>query len=167
MDKIIEGVIVTDLKIIGDEKGSVMHMLRCDDPVFEIFGEIYFSKILPGAVRPWKMHKKMTLNLAAPSGKVRLVLYDSRKSSKTRGVGAQIILSEKNYKLVTVPPRIWFGFEAIGGKAALLANCATLPHEASEVERLDSSSSKIPYQWANKNARHPGKTRRKHNNKLL
>src|SRR3989344_8452805 len=103
MDKIIEGVIVTDLKIIGDEKGLVMHMLRRNDPVFEVFGEIYFSKILPGAIKPWKMHKKMTLNLAVPSGKARLVLYDSRKSSKTKGVVAQIILSEKNYKLLTVP----------------------------------------------------------------
>ena len=64
-----------------------------------------------------------------------------------KGVGAQIILSEKNYKLVTVPPRIWFGFEAMGRTVALLANCATLPYEPSEIERLDPFSNKIPYQW--------------------
>ncbi len=143
----IEGVIITDLKIISDERGAVLHMLRSDDPVFHKFGEIYFSKVFPGVIKAWKLHKKMTLNLAVPMGKVKLVLYDNRADSKTRGIIEEIILSEENYKLVTVPPQIWFGFTAIGEETALLANCATIVHDPAEVERLDPSDNKIPYQW--------------------
>jgi len=143
----IEGVIITDLKIISDERGAVLHMLRCDDPVFKKFGEIYFSRILPGVVKAWKLHKKMTLNLAAPIGKVKLVLYDNRVGSKTRGVIEEIVLSEENYKLITIPPLIWLGFKAVGKKAALLANCATIPHDPSEEEKLDPFTNKIPYHW--------------------
>jgi len=80
-------------------------------------------------------------------GKVKLVLYDNRADSKTRGIIEEIILSEENYKLVTVPPQIWFGFTAIGEETALLANCATIVHDPAEVERLDPSDNKIPYQW--------------------
>jgi len=143
----IHDVIITDLKVISDERGAVLHMLRSDDPVFRKFGEIYFSKVLPGAIKAWKQHKKMTLNLAVPVGKLKLVLYDDRAGSKTKGVIEEIILSEENYKLVTVPPLIWSGFTALGGETALLANCATMVHDPSEGERLDPFSDKIPYQW--------------------
>lgn len=149
----IQGVIITDLKVISDERGAVLHMLRCDSPVFKKFGEIYFSKILPGVVKGWKLHKKMTLNLAVPVGKVKLVLYDNRVGSRTKGVIEEIILSEKNYKLVTVPPLIWSGFRVVGSRTALLANCATIPHHPSEVKRLDSFSHKIPYDWGAKNGK--------------
>jgi len=149
----IQGVIITDLKIISDKEGAVLHMLRCDDPIFCQFGEIYFSKILPGAVKAWKLHKKMTLNLAVPVGKVKLVLYDNRVEPKTNGVVKEIILSEENYKLVTIPPLIWFGFKAIGKETAFLADCATMPYDPAEIERLESSSDKIPYQWEVKNGK--------------
>ena len=143
----IHDVIITDLKIIRDERGAVLHMLRSDDPVFHEFGEIYFSKILPGVIKGWKLHKKMTLNLAVPVGKLKLVLYDDRAGSKPKGVIEEIILSEENYKLVTVPPLIWSGFTAIGSEAAFLANCASMPHDQSEAEKLDPFSNKIPYNW--------------------
>lgn len=149
----IQGVIITDLKVINDKEGAVLHMLRCDDPVFCKFGEIYFSKIFPGAVKAWKLHKKMTLNLAVPVGKVKLVLYDNRIRSKTKGIIKEIILSEENYKLITVPPLIWFGFKALGKETAFLADCATMPYDSAEIERLDLFSDKIPYQWRAKNGK--------------
>ncbi|MFA5878131.1 MAG: dTDP-4-dehydrorhamnose 3,5-epimerase family protein [Candidatus Staskawiczbacteria bacterium] len=149
----IQGISITDLKIIGDKGGAVLHMLRSDDPVFCKFGEIYFSKILPGAVKAWKLHKKMTLNLAVPVGKVKLVLYDNRIRSKTKGVVEEIILSEENYKLVTVPPLIWFGFKAVGDEVAFLADCATIPYDPAEIERLETFSEKIPYEWEIKNGK--------------
>lgn len=149
----IQDVIITDLKVINDKEGTVLHMLRCDDPVFSKFGEIYFSKILPGAVKAWRLHKEMTLNLAVPVGKAKLVLYDNRIGSKTKGVVEEIVLSEENYKLITVPPLIWFGFKAVGKEIAFLANCATIPHDPSEMERLDPFSNKIPYRWEVENGK--------------
>jgi dTDP-4-dehydrorhamnose 3,5-epimerase len=143
----IEGLVVTPLRQISDERGKVMHMLREDSPIFTRFGEIYFSCVYPGAVKAWHLHKRMTRNYAVIIGEIKLVLYDDRPGSRTRGVVEQLNLSPDNYRLVTIPPLLWSGFQGIRGEMSVLANCATLPHDASEVERKAPSDPSIPYDW--------------------
>ncbi len=143
----IKGIIVKQLKKIPDERGCVYHMLRCDDPAFEKFGEIYFSMIYPGVIKGWHLHKEMTLNYAVIQGMIKLVLYDDREDSNTRGNLVELFIGEENYCLVKIPPQIWNGAKAIGTKPAMIANCATLPHDPGEMERLDPFSDKIPYDW--------------------
>ena len=58
----IDGVVITPLRQIFDERGKVMHMLRSDDKNFSKFGEIYFSCTHPGVIKAWHLHKEMTLN---------------------------------------------------------------------------------------------------------
>ena len=151
----IEGVIITPLKQILDERGKIMHMMEdpreIDLSIFSEFGEIYFSRVFPGAVKAWHIHEKMTLNYAVPHGNIKFVLYDEREGSATYGEVNEIFLGEDNYQLVTVPPLIWNGFKGLGAEAALVANCSTLPHDPSEIRRLDPESSQIPYDWALKN----------------
>ena len=151
MDKIdfkeIDGVILTELKIIKDDRGAVLHMLRNDSPLFKKFGEVYFSRVLPKKVKAWKLHKKMTQNFAVPEGIMKIVLYDNRPKSKTRGFLQEVILSQKNYKLLTIPPLVWYGFSAIGNRSALLVNCANMPHNPKESEKLPILNKKIPYKW--------------------
>jgi len=144
----IEGVIVTPLRQIIDERGKVMHMLREDSPTFTRFGEIYFSCTNPGAIKAWHMHKKMTLNYAVLDGEIKFVLFDDRPGSKTRGCIEEFFLSSENYCLVTVPPLIWNGFKGIGIKRSIVANCATFPHDPTEIERRDPFDPRIPYDWA-------------------
>ena len=143
----IDGVKITPLKQIVDERGKVMHMLRSDSAVFEKFGEIYFSAVKPGAVKAWHIHKAMTLNYAVPHGRVKLVLYDDRPQSPTKGEIQEIVLGADQYHLVTIPPNIWNGFTGLGSDMAIVANCATLPHDPNEIERLDPHDKKIPYRW--------------------
>lgn len=143
----IEGVSVTPLRQIFDERGKVMHMLREDSPAFSRFGEIYFSSTHPGAIKAWHLHKRMELNYAVVFGEIKLVLYDDRPDSLTRGSLQELFLSPENYCLVTVPPLIWNGFKGIGDKSAILANCATLPHDPNEIERRSPFDKSIPYDW--------------------
>jgi dTDP-4-dehydrorhamnose 3,5-epimerase len=143
----IEGVIITPLRQIFDERGKVMHMLREDSPVFSRFGEIYFSCTHPGAVKAWHMHKRMTLNYAVIHGEIKFVLYDDRPGSATRGELQEFFISPENYSLVTVPPEIWNGFKGMGQKDAIVANCATLPHDPQEIERKAPDDPGIPYDW--------------------
>jgi dTDP-4-dehydrorhamnose 3,5-epimerase len=143
----IDGVKITPLKQIIDERGKVMHMLRSDDSYFERFGEIYFSCTHPSVVKAWHLHKKMTLNYAVVYGQLKFVLYDDRDGSSTRGEVQEIFLSPENYCLVTVPPMIWNGFKGIGTQTTIVANCATMPHDTNEIERLDPFCSNIPYDW--------------------
>jgi len=143
----IDGVKVTPLKQILDERGKVMHMLRNDSEVFQGFGEIYFSCVYPGAIKAWHIHKKMTLNYAVPHGNIKFVLYDDRSDSPTRGELQEIFLGPDNYCLVTVPPMVWNGFKGIGTEMAIVANCATIPHDSEEIDRLDPFDPSIPYDW--------------------
>ena len=143
----IDGVQVTRLHQVHDERGKVMRMLRADDQNFREFGEIYFSTIFPGAIKAWHKHKHMTLNYAVIMGRIKFVLFDDRTDSPTRGQIQELYISPENYYLVSVPPRIWNGFKAVGGDEAIVANCSSMPHDPSEIERLPADSSSIPYSW--------------------
>lgn len=144
----IDGVIVTPLRQIVDERGKVMHMLRRDSEVFREFGEIYFSTVHPGAIKGWHIHRIMTLNYAVPVGCIKFVLYDDRDGSPTRGEVQELFLGPDNYHLVTVPPRVWNGFKGVGPDTALVANCASIPHDPEEIDRRDPFDPSIPYDWA-------------------
>ena len=137
---LIEGVTLTELRQIGDERGAVLHMLRCDSPEFTRFGECYFSEVLPGAVKAWKRHRAQTQNLAVPVGRIRLAIYDDREGSSTQRHMQVLDLGRPDtYLRVRIPPGLWYGFACIGETPALLANCADLPHDPGESEiRLKS-----------------------------
>ena len=143
----IEGVEIHALRQIPDERGKVLHMLRCDDSFFEKFGEIYFSLAYPGVIKGWHLHKRMTLNYAVVAGMIKLVLYDDREGSPSRGQLMELFVGESNYCLVKIPHMIWNGFRSIDTKAAIVANCATEPHDPTEIVRMDPFSEKIPYAW--------------------
>lgn len=144
----IEGMQVTPLRRIPDERGAVLHMLRADSDGFERFGEIYFSVVYPGAIKAWHLHHEMTLNYAVPVGMVKLVCYDDRDGSPTRGNLVELHIGELNYCLVTIPPMVWNGFKGEGTGTSLVANCATVPHSPDEIERMDPFTDRIPYDWA-------------------
>ena len=145
----IQDLKVTPLRIIEDDRGSVMHMLRLDDPHFEKFGEIYFSTTRPNMIKAWKRHKRMILNVAAPVGRIRLVVYDARtESASYKKVDEFILGPSDRYELITIPPMIWFGFQNIGPTDALLANCATIPHEPDEAEQRELNDMPLKFDWS-------------------
>lgn len=143
----IQGVLIHPLRQIPDERGKIMHMLRNDDPHFEKFGEIYFSTVYPNIVKGWHIHKVMTLNYAVVFGTIKLVLYDERESSPTKGELMEIFLGDGNYALIKVPHLVWNGFKGVGSTPAIVANCSTIPHDPNEIDRLDPHNNHIPYKW--------------------
>lgn len=147
----IEGVRIVPLKTILDERGMVRHMLKSTDTHFKQFGEIYFSSIFPGAVKAWHVHRKMELNYAVVSGNIKLVLHDARKNSPTYRETQEIFMGEDNYVLVTVPPHVVNGFKGIGNDKAIVANCATIPHDPDEIERFSPDDPTIGYDWGIRN----------------
>jgi len=143
----IDGVVVKPLRRIPDERGYIMHMLRSDDPEFEQFGEIYFSTAYPGAIKAWHLHQNMILNYAVLEGMIKLVMYDERENSPTQGEVQELFIGRENYQLVKIPPLVWNGFTAVGGQMALLANCASIPHDPDEISRRSPFDPTIPYDW--------------------
>ncbi len=147
----IEGVKIIPLKQIPDERGKIMHMLKCTDPHFEKFGEIYFSVAYPGIIKGWHLHTKQAQFYAVISGMIKLVLFDERKASATRGELMEIFTGQDNYQLIRIPVGIVNGYKTISATPAIVANCATEPHDPGEMIRYDPLGSHIKYDWSLKN----------------
>ena len=143
----IDGVIITKLKQIKEDRGRVMHMLRKDDKVFKNFGEIYFSTIYHNKIKAWHLHKESTLNYACVKGKVKLVLFDDRNNSLSKGKLQEIILSAQDYTLITIPNNIWNGFKGLDKEESMIANCLDMPHNENEMVRIDPFHKSINYKW--------------------
>jgi dTDP-4-dehydrorhamnose 3,5-epimerase len=142
----IDGVEFVPLRRIPDERGTIYHMLRATDPHFVAFGEIYFTSIYRDVVKGWHRHRDMTLNYACIVGRIKLVLYDDRPDSATQGAIVERFLGPDDYSLAIIPPGIWAGFKGMTDEA-LVANCATHPHDPTRTDRLDPFARDIPYQW--------------------
>jgi dTDP-4-dehydrorhamnose 3,5-epimerase len=144
----IAGVLIQPLKQIVDHRGAVLHMLRHDSPLFQGFGEIYFSLILPGVVKAWKRHRRMTQHFAVPVGKILLVLYDNRQGSPSQGRLEKHCLGRPDhYCLIRIPPLLWYGFQGLGTAPALVTNVTDYVHDPLEAESLPLDSADIPYGW--------------------
>ena len=135
----IAGVTLQPLRIVGDARGAVLHVMREDSPLFRRFGEVYVSEINPGVFKGWKRHHRMTQHIAVPHGRVRFSLFDDRAGSPTCGTRvAHEIGRPDRYVLIVIPPFVWYGWEALGDGPALLVNCADLPFETGESEQAAS-----------------------------
>ena len=144
----IDGVVISPRRQIVDERGKVMHMLKKTDPEFNEFGEIYFSFVFPGVVKAWHLHERMIINYSVPVGRIKLVLFDSRSDSPTKGELQEIYLGEDQHCLVRIPPLVWNGFKGLGTATSLVANCSSIPHDPLEISRLDPHESFIKYDWS-------------------
>jgi dTDP-4-dehydrorhamnose 3,5-epimerase len=140
----IKDVIITRLDVIGTPNGNVMHAMKGSSEGYKGFGEAYFSQIKKGAIKGWKRHKVMTLNLIVPVGKIRFVLFDDREIMSNQF--QEVILSTTNYCRLTVPPMIWMGFQDLSNNGSMLLNIANIEHDPSEVDHFEID--KINYKWS-------------------
>ncbi len=141
----IEGIRIAPLKIIPTEGGDVLHALKSTDPEFQGFGEAYFSQVKQGAVKAWKRHRQMTLNLVVPIGRIKFVIFDDRSDSISKGEFDCIELSKEDYFRLSVPPMLWVGFKGIANEDSMLLNIANIPHDPKESDALNEKE--IKYNW--------------------
>jgi len=145
VDVNISGVVFTPLSIIDTEGGDVLHAMKSSDMGYNGFGEAYFSTIDSGAIKGWKLHQEMILNLVVPIGKVRFVIFDDRIETPTKGEFCEIILSRENYGRLTIPPLLWVGFQGLDNSSSLLLNIASIEHSPEEVSRRELNE--IEFDW--------------------
>ncbi|MEK9155504.1 MAG: dTDP-4-dehydrorhamnose 3,5-epimerase family protein [Patescibacteria group bacterium] len=141
----IEGVLLTPKKIVGDERGKVMQVLRADEPCFLKFGEAYISAIFPNVVKGWKLHTLSTSNMVVPVGEVQFLMHDTREGSVTKGKYENVTIGESNYQLLTIPPGVVYAWRNTQEQTAFVLNCATelwSPNESSNLS-LDT----YPCEW--------------------
>jgi dTDP-4-dehydrorhamnose 3,5-epimerase len=145
----IEGVVIKPLKQTVDERGWLTEVLRSDWPEFHKFGQAYVTAGYPQIVKAWHMHKKQTDNMTCVKGMMKVVLYDHREKSKTKGEVNEFVIGERNPLLIQIPPLVWHGFKAISEDYALLLNVPTEVYNYTEPDehRLPADTKEIPYDW--------------------
>jgi dTDP-4-dehydrorhamnose 3,5-epimerase len=150
----IYGVIIKKLKVISDERGRLMEILRSDDNFFEKFGQVYMTTAYPGVVKGWHYHKKQYDNMAVVKGMMKIVLYDSRKESASFGEINEIFAGIHNPVLVHIPPFVYHGFKCISEDEAIVINTPTEEYNYKEPDefRLPAHDNDIPYTWERKDS---------------
>lgn len=146
----IEGVRVKKLKVIPDERGRLMEILRSDDDLFIKFGQIYMTSAFPEVVKGWHYHKLQIDNFAVVKGMIKLVLYDSRAKSPTYREINEFFMGEHNPILVQIPNWVFHGFKCISETEAIVINCPTELYRYKEPDefRVDPFDQSIPYDWS-------------------
>jgi dTDP-4-dehydrorhamnose 3,5-epimerase len=147
--RLIDGVSVKELRLIPDERGYLMEMLRSDDEIFQEFGQVYLSVAYPGVVKGWHYHKVQTDFFTIVKGMMKVVLYDDRPDSPTRGEINEFFMGELNPILITIPPGVLHGMKAIGNAPGYLVNCPTKSYKYDEPDefRVDPHDGTVPYDW--------------------
>jgi len=144
----IDGVIIQPLKKIPDERGTIMHGVR-RDTILNDFGEVYFKKLYYDVVNGWHVHDSLILNYICVVGMIKLVLYDLRPESPTRGTIEELFIGDDNYCLAHIPPGIANGSKGMTRPFSLMVNIASEPHNPDlKYLRIDPHSDEIPYDWA-------------------
>lgn len=145
----IKGVELKKLKLITDERGRLMELLRCDDKIFKKFGQVYFTTAYPKVVKAWHYHKKQDDHFICIKGKIRLALYDSRNNSKTYKEINEFELGLDNPLLVKIPKKVYHGFKCISNEEAIVLNVSTLAYDHARPDeyRIDAYKNEIPYDW--------------------
>jgi dTDP-4-dehydrorhamnose 3,5-epimerase len=148
----IDGVKTKKLKVIPDERGRLMEMLRSDDDLFIRFGQVYLTSAYPGVVKGWHYHKEQTDNMVVVKGMMKIVLYDSRQGSPTYREINEFFMGEHNPLLLQIPPFVFHGFKCISSDEALVINCPTEVYQYQEPDefRVDPHDPSIPYDWSRK-----------------
>ena len=148
----IEGVKIKKLRVIPDERGRLMEILRSDDDLFLQFGQVYITTTYPGVVKAWHLHKKQTDNVACFQGMIKLALYDARENSSTFRQIDQFYIGVHNPLLVQIPKGVFHGWMCVSTQEAVIMNIPTetYDYEQPDEHRLDPHDNDIPYDWKRK-----------------
>jgi len=145
----IEGVIVKKLRVMPDERGFLIELLRSDEEAFKEFGQVYLTTCYPGVVKGWHYHKKQMDNFICVKGMAKVVLYDNRENSPTYGEVNEFFIGEQNYSRITIPPMVIHGFKGVSKEMAYIINCPNklYNYDNPDEYRLPFDSDEIPYNW--------------------
>lgn len=147
--ELLKDVLVRQLKIIPDDRGFLMEIMRSDWPEFMEFAQTYVTGCYPGVYKAWHYHKKQWDHFICLGGMARVVLYDARPVSPTGGKINVFHIGNLNPVLLRIPPYVYHGFTAEGGQTALMVNFPSQLYNYKDPDefRAPYNDPAIPYNW--------------------
>lgn len=146
MESKIPGVVITPLRRIPDERGSIFHIMKCTEPEYEKFGEVYLSNAYPGVIKGWHLHTLQTQNYVVIRGMIKLVLIDKRENAPYSKI-EEYFIGDLNYCRIKIPPGVANGYKCIGNEMCTVINVSDLPHQPNEMIRIKPNDEEIGYSW--------------------
>lgn len=151
--ELIHEVVVRPQRLLADDRGFLMEMLRSDWPEFKQFGQAYVTACYPGVVKAWHYHTRQWDHFSCVHGTAKVVLYDARRHSSTHRQINEFFIGPMSPSLIIIPPLVYHGFTAVGTEPALIVNIPTelYDYQKPDEHRVPFDDPAIPYTWATKN----------------
>lgn len=114
----LEGIEVTPLRRLADERGFFTEIMRRDwNLIFkDEVVQANFSVSYPGVVRAWHRHLRGQVDcFAVLNGALKICAYDDNMQELD-----EIVSTGENTQVVRIPGNYWHGFKVIGDERAYL-----------------------------------------------
>lgn len=134
----IEGLVVIELSVFGDERGYFMETYNYNDfkdgGIDVTFVQDNQSKSKKGVLRGLHFQKKYPQGklVRVTKGEVFDVAVDLRKNSSTFGKWYGVYLSEENKKMFYIPEGFAHGFLVLSDEAEFVYKCTDFYHPEDE-----------------------------------
>lgn len=150
---IIHDVVIRKLVTHSDDRGYFREILRDDDHLLTHFGQSSLSKTYAGVIKAFHWHEHQDDLWYVADGMARVVLYDRRPNSPTRGVTQVIFAGEDNPILIYIPSGVAHGFQVLGNKPVVLFYHVTQSYDpkAPDEMRIPFDDPEIGFDWTIKN----------------
>ena len=137
----LDKIRIKKYNIVKNKNGIILKILNNKQSNLKFYKDAYFSFVKYNKIKGWKKHKRMTMTLVVPVGKVKFVFYDDDKFKS-------IIIGDNRFYKIIVPPNIWFAFKGISKDKNVVFNLANVKHNDKEVVR--KRNNEIKYNWKKK-----------------
>jgi dTDP-4-dehydrorhamnose 3,5-epimerase len=147
---LLDGVKTFEVKNIVTANGYTTELFRPDWGVASMpVQHVIHVSLHGGIVSAWHQHRIQTDHIFVVSGALRVVLFDGRDESPTRGELNVLNVSSVRPTLLVVPPGIWHGVKNLSASMTNFVNYFDRPYNYEDPDewRLPRDTPEIPYSF--------------------
>lgn len=145
----IEGVELRRLVTHGDGRGDLTVLFSRHYVPEATAPHVYLVNATAGSLRAWVYHRRQSDRLAFLNGTFRVVLYDLRPESPTKGGLNVLDVGADNPVQVTIPPFVAHAVQNRGSESAFFVNMPTNHYDPANPDkaRIRKDHPGIPYSF--------------------
>lgn len=147
----IDGVLVRESSNIVTRNGHTSEVFSSpwELPLDAVRHVIHVS-LKPAAISAWHMHRAQTDQIVSVGGMIKVVLFDGRADSRTKGRVEAFHLSPMRPSLLLIPPGVWHGVQnMLASEFSSFINLFDRPYQHADPDewRLPVRNDEIPYEF--------------------